>query len=475
MAKPNGGDRPERRANVPQPTSPAVKAEPTRPPARPRGRKSAVGTGRISPFVRVLNNFLTLSVVLLMCLGMLGVWYAHEVDRLGPLTEPKGFAVKRGDGVREIAARLEQDGAIGSQHIFIAHCIGRYLASFAGAKPLNLKAGEYEIQPQASLREIVEVLGEGKSVLSRITIPEGLTTFQIVERVKANQSLTGDVVAMPAEGVLLPDTYKFARGMTRQALIDTMASEGRKFLDQAWATRQQGLPLKTPEEALVLASIVEKETGKNDERERVAAVFVNRLKQGMKLQSDPTILYGLFGPQTQWGRPIYKTEIAQKTAHNTYQIDGLPPTPIANAGRAAIQAVLNPATTTDLFFVADGRGGHVFTSTLKDHNAAVANWRKIEKEMRAREAAKAAAKAAAKGGVEPVKAGAGVLSPGPGVRAEEPGEEAPPPTLVPVQTVPVQSISIPVPPQPAQTALKEQPPAAEAAAGVPLPTRKPKR
>jgi UPF0755 protein len=178
--------------------------------------------------------------------------------------------------------------------------------------------------------------------------------------------------------------------MPRQAVIDRMQAEARKFYEKVWAQRRKDLPFKSMEEAIVLASIVEKETGRNDERERVAAVFLNRLRQRMRLQSDPTILYGLTGGKTVWSRPIQKPEIAQKTSHNTYQIDGLPPTPICNPGRAAVEAVLNPADTNDLYFVADGAGGHVFSETLKDHNANVQKWRATEKDLRAKAAPAAA-------------------------------------------------------------------------------------
>ncbi len=169
-----------------------------------------------------------------------------------------------------------------------------------------------------------------------------------------------------------------------------MQAEARKVIEKAWAQRKKELPFKSAEEALVLASIVEKETGRGDERERVAAVFVNRLRQNMRLQSDPTILYGQTLGKTVWSRPIQRNEIGQKTAHNTYQIDGLPPTPICNPGRAAIEAVLNPADTKELYFVADGAGGHVFSETLKDHNASVQKWRQVEKDIKGKAAAPAA-------------------------------------------------------------------------------------
>ena len=190
---------------------------------------------------------------------------------------------------------------------------------------------------------------------------------------------------MPPEGTLLPETFVLQRGANRQGILDMMAAEQRKLLDRLWETRKADLPLKTAADAIVLASIVEKETGRNDERERVAAVFVNRLKRNMRLQSDPTILYGIFGGKVVWGKPILRSEISQRTQHNTYQIDGLPPTPICNPGRAAIEAVLNPADTKELYFVADGNGGHTFSETLKEHNAGVQRWRSVEKEMKARQ------------------------------------------------------------------------------------------
>jgi UPF0755 protein len=198
----------------------------------------------------------------------------------------------------------------------------------------------------------------------------------------ADTGLTGEIVTLPPEGTLLPETFIVQRGASRQAVIEGMQTESRKLMTKMWAQRKKDLPLKSWEEAIILASIVEKETGRNDERAKVAAVFVNRLRQNMRLQSDPTILYGLSGGKVVWNRPIHRSEIAQKTSHNTYQIDGLPPTPICNPGRAAIEAVLNPPDTKDLYFVADGSGGHVFSDSLKEHNANVAKWRAAEKEMK---------------------------------------------------------------------------------------------
>jgi len=259
-----------------------------------------------------------------------------------------------------------------------------------------LKAGEYEIRKNSSMRDVLDELVEGKAVLHKVSIPEGLTSQQIVGRLNAHAMLTGKITEIPAEGTLLPDTYKFSRGITRQDLLARMKAEQRKYVSRLWPKRQKGLPVKTPEEAIILASIVEKETGRADERSRVAGVFLNRLKKGIPLQSDPTIIYGLVGGKGKLGRGILRSELAQETPYNTYKIKGLTPTPIANPGRAAIEAVLNPAKTKDLYFVADGTGGHAFAPSLAKHNQNVVAWRKIERKRREKKAAeKAAAQALA--------------------------------------------------------------------------------
>jgi UPF0755 protein len=311
----------------------------------------------------------------------------HQFETSGPLAVSRVVTVPRGEGRIEIATRLEREGAISNRWAFI---INYMLRSALGPKPLELKAGDYEIKKNASMAEIMETLTQGRGVLSKITIPEGLTSLQIVEKLRGEDELVGDITEIPAEGTLLPDTYRYSKGMERRELLERMQGEMQRFLAAAWERRQPSLPITTPEQAIIFASIVEKETGRADERGRVAAVFMNRLKKGMRLQSDPTVIYGIVGGQGTLGRSITRADLDQKSAHNTYQIGGLPPTPICNPGRPAIEASLNPPATTDLYFVADGTGGHTFSDTLKEHNAAVNVWRKVERDRKKDQPADAA-------------------------------------------------------------------------------------
>jgi UPF0755 protein len=246
----------------------------------------------------------------------------------------------------------------------------------------KVKAGEYLFKEQASLREVMDILVNGRQILHAVTIPEGLTSQQILDRLNENDVLLGDVKDQPKEGSLLPETYKVVRGTSRIDLIRKMQDDQRHIVDQIWARRAADLPLRSPYEMITLASIVEKETGKADERSRVAGVFINRLQKRMRLQSDPTIVYGLVGGKGTLGRPISRAELEKITPYNTYSIDGLPPGPIANPGRAALEAVANPSRTQELYFVADGTGGHVFSETLDQHVRNVQKWRQIEKEAR---------------------------------------------------------------------------------------------
>lgn len=362
-----------------RPRSPAEMLEPSRPPGPPRGAAPPNAPKRGAWFMRFLSGLLTLSLFVMVTAGSLAALLYHQYEQPGPLAVARVVAIPKGEGRIEIASRLEKEGAISNRWAFIANYL---LRNWLGSKPMELKAGDYEIKKNASMAEIIEMLSAGRGVLSKITIPEGLTSMQIVERLRQEDELTGDITEIPSEGTLLPDTYRFSKGMDRRELLDRMQGEMQRFLAAAWERRQPSLPIATPEEAIIFASIVEKETGRADERGRVAAVFMNRLRKGMRLQSDPTVIYGIVGGQGTLGRSITRADLDTKTSHNTYQIAGLPPTPICNPGRNAIEASLSPPSTTDLYFVADGTGGHTFSDTLKEHNAAVSTWRKVERERK---------------------------------------------------------------------------------------------
>jgi UPF0755 protein len=232
------------------------------------------------------------------------------------------------------------------------------------------------------VRDVVETMVEGKVVQHQLTIPEGLTSEQIVARLLENETLTGNIREIPREGTLLPDSYHFNRGFTREQMIQRMRQAQDRLVREVWERRVPDLPVKTPEQLIILASIIEKETSRADERTRVAAVFVNRLKQKMKLQSDPTIVYGLVFGKGSLGHPITRSELQQPTPYNTYIIDGLPPGPITNPGRASIEAAASPARTKELYFAADGTGGHAFAETYDQHQKNVARLRAIEHETR---------------------------------------------------------------------------------------------
>lgn len=376
------------RATGALPRSPAERLEPTRPAARARRPRFSREPGTSTGLSRIISGVFTLLLLLMAIAGGAALVLQSWLNAPGPLVSSKEIVIPRGESAHAIAARLEREGVISDRRLFIGGYLLARMTGWSGRKrPVHLMAGDYRIPQKASIRQVIDMLVEGRTITYRVTIPEGLTSYQIVERLKADDGLAGDITEVPPEGALLPETFIVRRGAKRQTIIDNMRNEARKLARKLWTRRRKGLPFKTWEEALVLASIVEKETGRNDERERVAAVFVNRLRKGMRLDSDPTILYGIDGGKTDWGRPILRSEIRRETAHNTYQIDGLPPTPICNPGKAAIAAVLNPAETDEFYFVANGKGGHMFAETLKEHNANVVKWRAIEKEMKAKASA----------------------------------------------------------------------------------------
>jgi UPF0755 protein len=386
--------QPDRRALQPRlpgltPRSASELMTPTRPPTpaetkswRSRRLPLDPEARRPNGFLRFVSGLLTFLLLISALGGGVGFALRQKFDVPGPLAQSMVVVIPKGEGTYEIAGRLEREGVVTDRRLFMAQYLAARTFSGAATEKFSIKAGEYEIKKAASLREVLDTLIEGKAVLYRISIPEGLTSKQIVDRLRADQNLSGEIAEVPAEGSLLPDTHRIARGTSRQDLIERMQADQRKLLALLWSKRQAELPIKTPEQAVVLASIIERETARHDERPKVAAVFVNRLRKNMRLQSDPTIIYGLVGGQGSLGRPISRADIDSKTPYNTYQIDGLPPGPIANPGRPALEAALNPASTQDLYFVADGTGGHAFTTNLKDHNAAVANWRRIEREQK---------------------------------------------------------------------------------------------
>ncbi len=374
----------------------------------------------------VASNALTLFIVILIAMAALVAWGRNEFFAAGPLAEPICLQVERGASLSSVSRNLEERGAISDARIFR---IGAEYADRAG----DLKFGSYMVPGGASMSEVLEAItATGKStcgrdlnyrigvtkadvVLSeldlasnsytevarfdagvdplppeylevsddpalvfRITVAEGVTSWQVVDALKKADFLQGPLETVPPEGSLAPGGYEVERGTERGALITQMTEKQAAILAEAWASRSEGLPYDTPEEALIMASIVEKETGIAEERGRVASVFINRLQQRMRLQTDPTVIYGITKGEGVLGRGLRQSELRRETPYNTYVIDGLPPTPIANPGAEAIKAAVNPDTSDYLFFVADGSGGHAFATTLEEHNANVAAWRKIE-------------------------------------------------------------------------------------------------
>lgn len=374
----------------------------------------------------IASNFLTIAILILVAAAGAVAWGQRQYAGPGPLSEAICLRVERGATFRGVASDLAARGAIGSQYIF------RVGADYED-KTASLKAGSFLIPPGASMREIVDAITRGgpstcgtevnyrigvnasdvivreldpatsayvevvkfdpaageapqdylsraedADVRFRVTLAEGVTSWQVVEALKRAEFLSGEPGEVPAEGYLAPDSYEVVRGGERKALLDAMRARQEAVLAELWPARAEGLPYASPEEALIMASIVEKETGLPEERPRVASVFLNRLAQGMKLQTDPTVIYGITKGQGVLGRGLRQSELRGRTPWNTYVIDGLPPTPIANPGRDSIAAALNPEATDYLFFVADGTGGHVFAKTLAEHNENVAKWRAIE-------------------------------------------------------------------------------------------------
>lgn len=377
----------------------------------------------------IASNALTLFIVLLVVAAGLLAWGREQFTGPGPLAQAICFRVERGDSLSAVSRALEEQGAVSDARIF------RIGADYSG-KADALKFGSYLVLPGQSMAQVLDSLTAGGqstcgrevnfriSVASaevvlreldpetnryvevvkfdpalaaapveyldvveaddirwRVTLAEGVTSWQVVDALKRAEFLTGEIAEVPPEGTLAPDSYEVARGADRAALLAEMAARQVAVMDELWASRAEGLPYDTKEEAMIMASIVEKETGIPEERKRVASVFVNRLQQGMRLQTDPTVIYGVTKGEGVLGRGLRQSELRRETPWNTYVIDGLPPTPIANPGRLSIEAALNPEESDFLYFVADGSGGHAFARTLAEHNESVARWREIERQQ----------------------------------------------------------------------------------------------
>jgi UPF0755 protein len=355
----------------------------SRPILHPRSPRQAIAPERMPPPpsrrarhpLVVIGNALLTAIVLLIIAAGAAIYLGKSMfEAPGPLDRERTVVIPRDSGLRTIAELLRRERIIDTPIVFVAGAILTRATS-------ELKAGEYLFEARVSMRDVLETLVEGRAILHQVTIAEGLTSEQIVQRLMESDVLTGPLREIPREGTLLPESYKVTRGTPRQQLLARMAAAHTRVVQEVWERRAADLPIRTPEELITLASIVEKETGKADERTRVAAVFINRLMRKMRLQSDPTIIYGMAGGKGSIGRPLTREDVDRPTPYNTYVIDGLPPGPIANPGRASLEAVANPSRTRELYFVADGTGGHVFATNYDQHLKNVARWREYTKEQ----------------------------------------------------------------------------------------------
>lgn len=325
---------------------------------------------------RLAAAFLFLLVVIGAAAGGAYLWFARAVLVPGPLADATAVVIAPGSGLGAISRQLEGAGIITDARLFELQA---RRTRQAGA----LKPGEYRFDAGISIAAALDKIVRRDVVARFVTVPEGLVTGGIRRILADAPGLAGEMSAEIADGDLLPETYRYEWGDTRGAVVGRMRAARDKALAELWETRAPGLPVTSPQEAVILASIVEKETGVAAERPRVAAVFINRLRRGMKLQSDPTVIYGIAPDAGDLGRPITRGDLARPTAFNTYIVAGLPPSPICHPGRAALAAVLNPIQSDELYFVADGTGGHAFAATLAEHNKNVSRWRMIEREAKA--------------------------------------------------------------------------------------------
>ncbi|MFZ5608692.1 MAG: endolytic transglycosylase MltG [Pseudomonadota bacterium] len=311
--------------------------------------------------------------LILVALAVVWLWLRLAFAAAGPLAEARVVFIPRGASLNAAARQLAAAGVIDDPRVF------RWGARLLG-DDRPIQAGEYAFAAARAMAEVLAQMQDGKVVLRRVTVPEGMTSAAVVRLLLAEPALEGPITEMPEEGALLPETYFFSRGETRAAVIARMAAAMRETLARLWRERAEGLPFATPQEAVILASIVEKETALPTERALIAGVFVNRLSRGIRLQSDPTVIYGL--TQGRLERPLTVRDLDSDSPYNTYRVRGLPPGAIANPGVASLEAVLQPEKTSALYFVADGSGGHVFADSLDEHNRNVQRWRRIEAERR---------------------------------------------------------------------------------------------
>ncbi len=325
---------------------------------------------------RALFVFLTTAVLGLIFAGA-GFLYVRALAHTpGPHALRVRIVIEPGSSVAAIARQLEDDALVSNAFVF------RFWARYSG-RQTKLRAGEYDVPARASIEDILALLESARTVMRKLTIPEGTTSAEVLVLLRAVTGLSGDLGAVPADGEILPETYYYSRGDRRDAVIRRMMAAMRKAVRETWAKRPPGFILKAPQQMVTLASIIEKETALAAERPMIAGVFLNRLKRGMRLQSDPTVVYALTKGGGPLGRELSREDLKIDSPYNTYRIKGLPPAPIANPGIAALRAVVNAAKTQALYFVADGSGGHVFARTLKEHNRNVAKWRRFQRKKEA--------------------------------------------------------------------------------------------